>query len=349
MAGSLRNTITNEQFDWLEENINIWYNVANTTITKYSTWSYLLIMQLIPNSNIASVIQLNNDGTAQGGGQRDLTGGGYWLNVFNGDETTNMYYYYLNHGANLVDSYDTLGLPDVPNYDNSETEPSKTKIKQLVSFNIFEAITDLYKIWDSNNNALNALYKGNRSGNKYISPLVEPYIEYDANNKPYISSDNQRILAQICLAFYKDNWVREWQTITTTYNLLEDYYKLEEHSEADTVTETPTDWTTTDLRELEDNSEDTEGNSYTYAFNSSNAVPVSKEDTTTTTKAKSERTQSGTYERETQYGHKIETTGKLGNKSYPELLKEDLEYQKINFYDLLFRDIDEVLTLSIYE
>lgn len=228
---SLRNTLTDEQLEWLENNVDYWYNVDSTTITKYSTWSYILIMQLIPETQIANIIQLNNDGTAQGSAQRDVSGTGYWANVFNGAETTNMYYYYLNHGDNQADSVETIGIPTYP------------------ATRIVVDTQDLIAVKDSNWTWLN-LYKviRNLTGISAIPELTKDQqalaYAWDSNMSyrifsPYMMAWVKGLMtepqiASYLVALFGDKWNKMYDAMTAEYNPLNNY-KMHEEEHRDDV------------------------------------------------------------------------------------------------------------------
>lgn len=340
--GAVGNYLSDNQYNYLKDNVDLWHTNNCVIVLYRGTTGQMLLIRYDGTDYTAQ--RMDPDDLAPS----DIAISNFMINIYNGTLFSNYIYIYGANGIVDYDSNITINIGVVSNYENVE-QGECVKIKQLKTFNIFKAIGTIRQIWTADNNSLNALYKGNRSGNKTISPLVANYLDFDENNKPYLTSESQEEIARVCLGFYGDNWQKVWDTLQTTYNLLEDYHKVEEHSGTDTTTDKPNDWKVTDLREVNDNEENTEGNTYSYAFNSSNAVPVAKEDGKTTTKAKSEKTQTGEFGRETDYGHKIETSGKLGNKSYPELLQEELELETHNFYEKLFRDIDSVLTLSIYK
>ena len=117
----------------------------------------------------------------------------------------------------------------------------KLKLKDLYTLtnSIFTDLQSLDVPWKENNieTELDIAYMGNQSGQKYISPLLEQFVE-DGE----ISSANRATIASVLMALYGDNWSKLYATLSFEYNPIENYSMIETHTGTDTNTQTPRNW-----------------------------------------------------------------------------------------------------------
>lgn len=209
---------------------------------------------------------------------------------------------------------------------------------------------------------LNLEYHGNHSGKKICAPVIDLLLD---DGETLTVADKKK-LAKIILGKYLDNWQKIFDAyFTIEYNPLENYNKLEEHTGDDTTTETPTDWktTTTDTPtdwetvttgELNDNGNQT--SSSVYGFNSSSPVPVTSGETKEKSKITSEQKgtfkketeQTGTNEHKTKYNTKLTVKGNIGVTTSQQMLESELELRKYKYFNQVYNDVDDVLTILIY-
>lgn len=196
--------------------------------------------------------------------------------------------------------------------------------------------TDLQEFdvpWKENgiNTELDIAYMGNQSGQKYISPLVEQFVE---NGE--LSTVDRGTIASVLFALYGDNWTKLFATLSFEYNPIENYHMIETHSGTDTNTQTPKNWektieripdvtrtetqtptnwnetesftnyheTTTETPEewtktIESLTADNEGNSENSVVPFNGSTPLLASKVKTDAKSKSEETQTGTFEHDT--------------------------------------------------
>ena len=145
-------------------------------------------------------------------------------------------------------------------------------------------------------------YIGNHSGEKTVSPLIDKFIEQNANlTNPYELTENERVaLASILKTKFLNKWTRLYAIESAEYNPIENYSMVEEetpdisrkHSVSNnyadletrvinkdiTRTETATnDFEITDERKVKTDmtvETDTETNADIYAFNSNSPTPT---------------------------------------------------------------------------
>ena len=153
----------------------------------------------------------------------------------------------------------------------------------------------------------------------------------------------------------------------------------------ETETQTPTDWEKVIESDKADNN--VEGSTSLYAFNSSDPVPISKNETQTdskTTETQSgtyetkreisgekdvdiERTgtyetkreiegekitetgHTGTYEDKTTYNSTLKRSGNIGTVTAQDMIEQEIELWRWNFFrDVVFPDVAKALTISLY-
>lgn len=189
------------------------------------------------------------------------------------------------------------------------------------------------------------------SAEKYIAPLWNKL--YQENNIVPIE------LIDLIAVKYKDKWNRIYKAyIQADYDLLQDYYETKLETPNLTETETP-DLTITNLDKTkskitETNNEKNED--LTYGFNSIEAVNKDDNKLNSTNVVEgnledniSDRTEqrTGTNTVHKTGSNQIEISG-LGRNTPQEMIEKELELRKRNFIDMLYKDLDKILTLAIY-
>lgn len=244
---------------------------------------------------------------------------------------------------------------------------------------IFSVLQTLAVPWRSENIAtpLDFVYHGNRSGGKYVSPLVNDLADGDP-----LSTADKTVIANALLSIYSVSWGKIYTTMSAQYDPIENYSMTEKmtndttteqygksttrtdnltHAKTGTETETPntTETTTPNLTTGTDNS--------LYGFNSSDPVPTGKQtgkQTGTNTVAKT-GTDTMTYNTsDTDTGtqtladsgsdtrtrnYTLKRSGNIGVTTSQQMLQSERELWMWSYFnDVVFPDVDRVLTLHIY-
>ena len=154
-------------------------------------------------------------------------------------------------------------------------------------------------------------------GQRSISPLYEQLINQQANNQDFNALNK---LADIIYLKYKDKWNRIYDAyIKSIYKPLENYSMIE-------VEKTNTKVTSTD---------NTKGGS--YGFNSDVSVPVNDSNSTSVVEGNGEDNK-----------RELTRSGNIGVTTSQQMLESEIQLRKYNFYEELFKDVNSVVTLSIY-
>ena len=225
--------------------------------------------------------------------------------------------------------------------------------------------------------ALDVEYHGNVSGEKIISPLVKNILSGNT-----LTDTEKTILATSILAMYGVNWGKQWETLKFQYNPIENYSMTEEmnndqtidiygktrtrtdnltHTKTGTETRTPdlTDTTTPNLTTTSDNS--------VYGFNSESAVPTGEQTQNSTGTNINTRTGTDTQEYNTTESdngtqneadggqdthtrnYHLTRSGNIGVTTSQQMISSERDLWLWNFFrDVVFPDIDRVLTIQIY-
>lgn len=154
-------------------------------------------------------------------------------------------------------------------------------------------------------------------GQRSISPLYEQLINQQANNEAFNALNK---LADIIYLKFKDKWNRIYDAyIKSIYKPLENYSMIE-------VEKTNTKVTSTD---------NTKGGS--YGFNSDVSVPVNDSNSTSVVEGNGEDNK-----------RELTRSGNIGVTTSQQMLESEIQLRKYNFYEELFKDVNSVATLSIY-
>lgn len=171
-------------------------------------------------------------------------------------------------------------------------------------------------------------------GEKLGSRLLNAF----ANDDGIIEGDKLKVLASMIHNKYIVNWEHEYKTLTVEYNPIENTDYVESYTGSATGT---AGGSATDSGKVTTTND-------TYGFNSSSAVHESSSTTEFGTgndarKTTTTSTSSGSDQ------HEIRKHGNIGVTTNAQMIASDVEVWKLNnFYDILCKDICDVIALSIF-
>lgn len=212
------------------------------------------------------------------------------------------------------------------------------KLNEMTNKTIVQAIQKKNKLsWLtlSMSSTLDIEFYYNHSGDKQVAPIVEGLLNAGKSEEEVLS-----IVADVCLIKYEDKWNRLYKTINTDYDVFSDYHKetqLDSNTNQDTQTTIK-----------EDSSSTSKEEKGIYAFNSEESVPT--DNSSSETSSLSNKATNVLENKANNTGSSKElTTGKLGNTSYQELAKKEVDFRLLhNFIDIVLKDISSEMCLSIY-
>ena len=180
---------------------------------------------------------------------------------------------------------------------------------------------------------LDAEYYGNISGDKLISPLLEKMVE-----GAVMTDLEKSFVATTILSLFNTNWIKEWATLAAEYNPIENYSMTEEMTDDQTVSEYGK------IHTREDNLKD-ESKTAIYGFNSSEASDTGSGETSRTGSVTDRDSGEDTHTR----NYTLTRSGNIGVTTSQQMLQSERDLWKWNFFrDVIFPDLDKVLTLQIY-
>lgn len=163
---------------------------------------------------------------------------------------------------------------------------------------------------EEDSKVLDLEYYLSHSGEKMISRLYQ-------NLHSFIDSLGEA--TRIILLNYKDNWLKLYEAYTTKYNPLENYRMIENEKVKSKVSTTI--GTSSD----------------TYGFNSEEAVPQNKVNSTSTTEGSKDDND-----------RDLTRSGNIGVTTSQQMLESELNLRKFELYHRMMNDIDKILCLKIY-
>lgn len=204
---------------------------------------------------------------------------------------------------------------------------------------IFYALQDFDVPWveDNINAQLDIDYLFNRSGNKITSSLVDFFVDTETGK---IDSFSMSTLANVLYTKYGGKWNKEYATLSLQYNPINNYDMSEQMTNDITThqfghTNTRTDNTNETIET------DKAG------FNSSTYSPVDKVSTKGNAGTVAEA-ESGTNTDTRNY--RLTRSGNIGVTTSQQMIESERNLWLWNFFDdIVYPDIDRVLTINMYE
>ena len=180
---------------------------------------------------------------------------------------------------------------------------------------------------------LDGEYYGNISGDKPVSTLLLKLVEGDT-----MTDLEKDFVAATIVSLNLPNWVKEWATLSATYNPIENYSMTEEMTDDETVSEYGK------VHTREDNLKD-ESKTAIYGFNSTDPSDTGAGETTRTGVVTDRDSGEDTHTR----NYTLTRSGNIGVTTSQQMLQSERDLWKWNFFrDVVFPDVDRVLTLRIY-
>lgn len=201
---------------------------------------------------------------------------------------------------------------------------------------------------DVDDSKVDVAYIYGHSGNKYIAPFLEKYL--DENGKLTTSAITE--IAGILWQLFGENWNRLWEINKAEYDPLENYNKTETRSTDETGKETM-DRTHTgfDTSVTEGLANQNQSKNKVYGFNSSNPVNASENEsshksTNTFTPGVADKEEKSFTDRNT--FEEIHTNGNIGVTTSQQMAQSSVDFWKWKFWMNVMDDLDSWLVLSVY-
>ena len=144
---------------------------------------------------------------------------------------------------------------------------------------------------------------------------------------------------------FNDKWGRLFDVLTEKYEPLENYNMYE--IETPNIKREKTTGTNVDMNV--DGSGSNQSNVFGFNTSSDKGVPNAMADGETSSSTTGDEENNFINVIENENGSKeLERNGNIGVTSSQQLLEQELEVRKNNIYNIMYEDLDDILTLSIY-
>lgn len=220
-----------------------------------------------------------------------------------------------------------------------------------IGYGIFEALSAIgvELPWDdlADSTVLDIEYFGNRSGGKFVAPVIMNLL----GDETELSETDRQLLARIIWTKFGEPWKHLWDTNVVAYNPIHNYNMTDKRemakgeSEAKAGHDSSVD-TTTHGRANEV-TENVAGLNNTNNKGKLADVSISQESGTTGVVG-----QRDTKDDTVRASNEVETTtrsGNIGVTTTQAMLTAEREVWMWNFFDQVYKDIDSVLSLPIYD
>lgn len=258
-----------------------------------------------------------------------------------------------------------------------EINPSAFSVGDIAIFTSLQSYEDIPWYSLEISDTLNRYYYGLRSGDKIISPLVEKLVVGAT-----ITLTEMNMLAKIAHDMFSKRWAMLWRVRESEYNPINNYDMVENetintgkeygttHTRTDNLTHAKTGYETItpNLTEQQTPNMNTQNDRGVYGFNSgSDAVDADTETqtvtgTNSTTTTGTNRTDYNTTDTNTgtettthagtdtdETVRELTRSGNIGVTTTQQMLQSEIELWQWDFFnDVVFPDIDRLLTIQVY-
>lgn len=217
----------------------------------------------------------------------------------------------------------------------------------LTGSGIFDALDNYNVPWktDISSISLDLEYFGNISGDKTVSPLVR---KLSVNG--VLSSNAITKIAQSLYNMHGLRWSKLWNTYQLEYDPIQNYNMTEIMSDDDTVTTYGRTHSKTGT-EIDDRTRTDDNTESIYGFNSSTASDSDESDRTINDDNTHTYNVSDTDTGSDRQSHSYELTrsGNIGVTTSQQMIESERTlWMWRYFYDVVFPDVDKMLTIAIY-
>ena len=349
MAGTLSDTLTNAQLLYLSQNQDKWYGVKDTTVTKYSTWDYIVILSPLPGTDerVYEFI-INADGSDSISAQYVTSG--FWKELYENTNSSQVTYY-KNWGDDKVDSYTTIGIPSIPvgRFDYTKLIRIKDTDWTWANLaNVLRYMNDVHAIPESIEAQQNLAFEWDSlMANRLLSPYMNAWV---------LNKIDEKNIAVYLSNTFKEKWNRIYDLMVEEYDPIANY-SISEVEHIDIVKDEESSQSgSSSFDSSGGNSSEGSASSLNqrYGFNSSNAVNSYADEgdksasSEYTDSSSAEDSKSGTFDADNDTDRTLTRTGKIGNITVQDMAEKEWKLREHLLLETIRKDITDVLTLPIY-
>ena len=176
-----------------------------------------------------------------------------------------------------------------------------------------------WKVTYSNTNVLDNLYQYSHSNRLICASLCDNL--------------DLATLVEMIYTLNIENWTKLFENYTIAYNPIDNYSMTEKSRRTNTGTQNNT----------QSGTATSESTSSIYAYNVDTSNPASSSTATSTPNLENVRTDNLVEENE------LTRSGNIGVTTSAQMIEENIQLWIWKFFDSVFKDIDRVLTIGVYE
>lgn len=220
-----------------------------------------------------------------------------------------------------------------------------------IGYGIFEALSsievDLPWADSVDSIILDIEYFGNRSGGKFVAPVIMNLL----GDEVELTESDRLLLARIIWTKFGEPWKHLWETNVVAYNPIHNYNMTDRRELARGESESKVGHGSS--VDTTNHGKGTESKEYVAGIN--NTDNVGKLSNRSESQESGATSVNGTNDRKddsVRASNEVETTirsGNIGVTTTQQMLSADRELWMWNFFDQVYRDIDSVLSLPIYD
>lgn len=248
-------------------------------------------------------------------------------------------------------------------------DPSNAIFTTLVNNNVFNSIFNKISLNPQNASAVDMDYLLNRSGDKTVSSfvdyLLDSYVFYNDGYvkipdgrrvvfSEFVKDFNDRLIADLLSIKFYIKWDKLSSLLLLEYDILHPYTMDVSDDTTENVNNSGTDTLNETSHENNTNNINTTDNNThkVYGFNSSNGNNADADERSIDSDETSEnsKTNNSSHNFENTGNSNSERTilrkGNIGNKTFSELIVQEREQLQYQFLDVVYNDLDSVLTRS---
>lgn len=190
--------------------------------------------------------------------------------------------------------------------------------------------------WTESNSLLDIDFIYRWSGHKSISPLVM----HALGDNPTMTSSGYNMLAGIIWSHFGLPWTRMYNALIEDYDPLTNYNMIE-HEENEIV-----DDALTNVSGSANNNKTTVNSSHSvYGYNSSSPTPAESDQVTTGNDTDIDTS----YDNTRTIDRTLTRSGNIGVTTSQQMLESELNLRVYRFFERVYKDVDSILALPIYD
>ena len=198
------------------------------------------------------------------------------------------------------------------------------------------SLTGVTLPWTEDNTLLDIDYIYRWSGYKSISPLVKHLLGTEAE----FDETAYTTLAGIIWAHYGTAWTKKYEALVAEYNPLENY-NMTENEDNEIVDDALTNVSGSSAN----NTSSVTSNKSVYGYNSSTAVPSESESVSTGTGTNVDTN----YDNTRTIDRTLTRSGNIGVTTSQQMLDSELKLRAYRYFEEVYKDIDRITALPIYD